>query len=400
MASMWLEQYKMDAEESFNSLPDDNKFSFIDFRKMASREWSRHEIPESARKFMDDKSRMIIIQVNSNIVYTNVPSYAKKEGVILESINDAAKSNNPFMVEVLDKKIISPSEDKVTAMNSAYFDSGVFLFIPANAKLKQPIYHLVFLSDSEKVVSKTIIRSEHSNNFMFVEENYSDGTEVFYNSTAEIYADENTSACFTNIQNMDKNAVVVTKRRAMVGRNSKMKWVVGRFGARTDISERSTVLNEEGATADDIELFMGSENQNFDIKSDMNHEKPNTKGNIIVKGVLDGSSKALSKGQIKIAKNAQKSDSFLAEHTLLLSKDAKMDTIPCLEIEANDVRCTHSASISQINDEHIFYIRSRCIDENESKKLAVIGFLNSVLENIDDSSIVSHIHEIIEKKVE
>jgi Fe-S cluster assembly protein SufB/Fe-S cluster assembly protein SufD len=397
----WLQEYRDGAEKHFQELsPEKSQYTTlkINFDEIINCRNVKADIPDKISAFMKDKSKIMIVQLNSEIIHTNVPRDLHDRGFILESFQDALSNHIDLVKEFFDKKVTNPGESKLIAMNCAYFNSGIFVHVPKNMEISLPVYHILMVTGDSKVISKTMLSCEEGSRVLFVEEDYSSAKNAFHDAVIEIYAKESSEASFVNMQNFDHNVTSITNKKALVERDAKVNWMIGRLGSSTNKTKRDTMLVGEGASVSDTEIFLGNRNQHFDITSNIHHKVPNTKGNVLVKGVLRDSARSVSQGMIKIDKNAQKTDSFLAEHTMLLDPEARSDAIPGLEIEANDVRATHSASVSQIDEEQVFYLKCRGVDEDEAKKLIVLGFLNSALEKISVKEVSNQFRLLVEEK--
>ena len=179
----------------------------------------------------------------------------------------------------------------------------------------------------------------------------------------------------TTLQMMNQSAVNFCTRRTDLGQDAKVNWYSGLFGSILSRYQIEYNLNGSGASTNDSEVIFGNNEQSFDIQTDVNHEATSTEGRVVEKSILRNKSKSLFKGMIRIKENATKSNSFLSGRSILLDKDAKSDSIPGLEILTNDVKATHSASVAQIDEEQIFYLKTRCLSHAEAERTIIEGFL-------------------------
>ena len=174
---------------------------------------------------------------------------------------------------------------------------------------------------------------------------------------------------------MNSDTVCVVNRKAFVEKDGKMSWYSGMFGARLCRFKTDSVMKGSGARAEDVEIVFGTNNQSFDISSNLDHVGFSTRGKVLVKSIVKDTAKSLFKGMIKIRKDAQASEAYLAGHAILLNKGAQADAIPGLEIETNEVKATHSASVSQIDEEQIFYLMCKGLDRESAKREIINGFV-------------------------
>ena len=381
----WLKDYRKNSLSVYDGLaielsPLYNKYTDakkMDPEKVSLSTSTTATVPDFLKKRLTELEKEIcIIQIGTNIHKINLPDDLKSKGLVVSSISDAIK-NNPELV----KKALEASkseEDKFTALNNAAFNSGIFIHIPRNLVLDQAVYFLTCLSDDDhSVISRNIIFADESSKAAIVQELYSPKTEAqqAYLELLNTNVAANAQLDITTLQMMDQHAVTFTTRRTDLAQDSKVNWYSGLFGSMLSRYKIEYFLNGRGASSNDSEVIFGNNEQSFDIQTNVNHESPETEGRVVEKSILRNKSKSLFKGMIRIKENAAKSNSFLSGRSILLDKDAKSDAIPGLEIFTNDVKATHSASVAQIDEEQIFYLKTRCLTHAESERIIVEGFL-------------------------
>jgi Fe-S cluster assembly protein SufB len=381
----WLKDYRKNSLSVYDGLaielsPLYNKYTDakkMDPEKVSLSTSTTATVPDFLKKRLSELEKEIcIIQIGTNIHKINLPDDLKSKGLVVSSISDAIK-NNPELV----KKALEASkseEDKFTALNNAAFNSGIFIHIPRNLVLDQPVYFLTCLSDDDhSVISRNIIFADESSKSSIVQELYSPKTEAqqAYLELLNTNVAANAQLDVTTLQMMDQHAVTFTTRRTDLAQDSKVNWYSGLFGSMLSRYKIEYFLNGRGASSNDSEVIFGNNEQSFDIQTNVNHESPSTEGRVVEKSILRNKSKSLFKGMIRIKENAAKSNSFLSGRSILLDKDAKSDAIPGLEIFTNDVKATHSASVAQIDEEQIFYLKTRCLTHAEAERIIVEGFL-------------------------
>ena len=172
------------------------------------------------------------------------------------------------------------------------------------------------------------------------------------------------------------------------------------FGSKATMSEVTTILQGEGSSTNNHGIFFGNKNQQFDLVANSVHNAPHTVSDIFTKGALTGNGKCLYRGLVKINQNAFGSNGYQKEDTLLLSEDAVADSIPNLEIDNNDVRCTHGASIGRIDREKMFYLQSRGLNEGTATKEYVKGFFEPLIQKIQIKNLRDNMHKMVEEMME
>lgn len=381
----WLKAYRKNSLSIYESLPIEtsplyNKYT--DAKKMDPQQVSlsvstNDTIPAFLQKRLGElENEICIIQIGTHIHKINLPEDLKSKGLVISSIGDAIKNNSELVRKSLESS--NANNDKFTALNNAAFNSGVFIHIPKNLILENPIHVLICLSeDGISTISRNIVFADESSKGTIVQELYSSKSEKqqAYLELFNTNAAPNSHLDVTTLQMMDQSTVNFSTRRTVLGQDAKVNWYSGLFGSELSRYKIEYFLNGSGATANDSEVVFGNDEQSFDIQTDVNHEAPSTEGRVVEKSILRNKAKSLFKGMIRIKENASKSNSFLSGRSILLDKDAKSDAIPGLEIFTNDVKATHSASVAQIDEEQIFYLKTRCLSHEEAERTIVEGFL-------------------------
>ncbi|MDH3677373.1 MAG: Fe-S cluster assembly protein SufD [Nitrosopumilus sp.] len=381
----WLKEYRKISLSVYESLPIEtsplyNKYT--DAKKMDPQQVSisvstTETVPSILQKRLGElEKETCIIQIGTNIHKINISDELKSKGLVISSIEDAIKNNPDLVRKALESSI--SKNDKFTALNNAAFNSGVFIHIPKNLILESPIHLVTCMSDDGiSTISRNIVFADESSKSIIVQELYSTKSEKqqAYLELFNTNAAANSHLDMTTLQMMEQSTVNFSTRRTDLGQDSKVNWYSGLFGSVLSRYKIEYFLNGTGASANDSEVIFGNNEQSFDIQTDVNHEAPATEGRVVEKSILRNKSKSLFKGMIRIKENAAKSNSFLSGRSILLDKDAKSDAIPGLEIFTNDVKATHSASVAQIDEEQIFYLKTRCLSHAEAERTIVEGFL-------------------------
>ncbi len=381
----WLKDYRKSSLSVYESLPIEtsplyNKYT--DAKKMDPQQVSlsvstAEAVPEFLQKRLGElENEICIIQIGTHIHKINLPEDLKSKGLVISSIEDAIQNNSELVKKSLEQS--DAKNDKFTALNNAAFNSGVFIHIPKNLILEKPIHMLTCLSeDGISTIARNIVFADESSKATIVQELYSGKSEKqqAYLELFNTNAAPNSHLDVTTLQMMDQSSINFSTRRTDMGQDAKVNWYSGLFGTELSRYKIDYHLNGSGATANDSEVIFGNNEQSFDIQTDVNHEAPATEGRVVEKSILRNKAKSLFKGMIRIKENAAKSNSFLSGRSILLDKDAKSDAIPGLEIFTNDVKATHSASVAQIDEEQIFYLKTRCLSHEEAERTIVEGFL-------------------------
>ena len=345
-----------------------------------------------------------ILCKNSKILQSFLPEEFEKKNIIVTNITDAINEFPDLIQKYLDKNKLNYEEDKFLALSSAAFQNGYFIFIPKNIVLEDPIRIINYLSeDGLSSISRNIIVCEDSSKATLVQELYSpeiknsQSKQQAYFELIEAHVMSNAQCEMVTLQSMNYNSINFSNRKAFVERDAKMSWSLALFGSQLSRYKVDSIMQGPGALAEDVEIIFGIGNQSFDITSNLIHVAQNTRGKVLVKSVLKDTSQSLFKGMIKINKNAKATESYLAGHAILLDKGAKSDAIPGLEIESNEVKATHSASVAQVDENQIFYLMTRGLSKELAKREIVGGFLEPISRKMGPT-IRAWINYLIENK--
>tara|TARA_B100000586_G_scaffold100973_1_gene72227 strand:+ start:102 stop:1502 length:1401 start_codon:yes stop_codon:yes gene_type:complete len=403
----WLKEYRKNSLSVYHDLPQEvsplyNKYT--DARRMNPEQVSLSldsdsSIPDFLTKRLDEiKNETSIVQIGSNIHSTNVQDELKSKGLIISSLDDALEDHSKLIQKTLEGS--NSKEDKYTALNNAAFNSGIFIYIPQNMIIDKPIHLITCLSlDRTSTISRNIIVAEKNTQASIVQELYAPKTskQQAYLELLNTSIGENTKLNFTTMQIMDQSTVNFSTRSTSLAQDAKINWYIGLFGAMLSRYRINYHLNGTGASVNDAEVIFGNNDQSFDLNTIVNHNAQSTEGKVVEKSILKDTSKSLFKGMIRINEQAAHSNSFLSGRSILLSKGAKSDSIPGLEIFTNDVRATHSASVAQLDDEQIFYLGTRCLSYSEAERIIVEGFLEPLSRTMS-FQVRAWISNIIESK--
>ena len=381
----WLRDYRRDALSVYDSLPVETSplySKYTDAKRMDPQKVSLSTstaatVPGFLEKRLDElRDETCIVQVGTNVIRIGLPDELRARGLVISSISDAIGDSPDLVRGALDAP--NPRDDKFTALNNAAFNSGIFIRMPRDMVLDRPIHVLACLpEDGHSTIARNVVLADQGSRASIVQELYSpkSGAQQAYMELLSASLAANARLDITTLQMMDQHAVNFSTRRTDLGQDAVANWYSGLFGAMLSRYKIDYFLNGPGASANDAEVVFGNNDQSFDIQTNVNHQSPATEGRVVEKSILRDRSKSLFKGMIRIKENASKSNSFLSGRSILLDKDAKSDAIPGLEIFTNDVKATHSASVAQIDEEQVFYLKTRCLSHEEAERTIVEGFL-------------------------
>lgn len=323
------------------------------------------------------------------------------KGLIIKEMSSAVAENGETLRELL-AKCQQPEEDMFVALNSALMTGGTFIHVQKGTTLDRPI-HNVFIDRQPGIAHfhrNIILADEGSDVSVLFEvlssENFP--SPSLYSEVTDIFAQPGAHVHYSSLENLAQNSVFLSNKRALADRDSSVSWVSSYIGADVTRARADTKFTGPGATTEDYEILFGNGKQRFDVVTDLHHDVPNTSGRITVRSVLKEKSRSLLRGMIRIGEGGANTSSYLAEHGMLLSKDAKCDAIPGLEILTNGVKATHSASVSQMDEEHLYYLQTRGLAREEAEKMMVLGFFDPVISRIPTDVVRDKLRFQIEDK--
>jgi Fe-S cluster assembly protein SufD len=285
----------------------------------------------------------------------------------------------------------------LTALNTAFLQSGVFLWIPKNVGLERPL-QITFVADAENGASfpRLLVVAEENSSATLIESFVSsNGGKYFTNATAEIVLKDGAQLEHYRVQRESNNAYHVSTTSAELGRASRYDTTSINLGGELSRHDVSVVMDHEGAETAVDGLYMVGSDQHTDTHSVIDHKQPHCTSHQLYKGILDGNGRAVFNGKVFVREGAQKTDAQQTNKNLLLSDKARVDTKPQLEIYADDVKCAHGAAVGQIDPEELFYLETRGLGPELGRSLLTYGFAEEVIGKIKIDSIRSQLDEIV-----
>ena len=323
-------------------------------------------------------------------------------GILVESLAQSLKRGEPLVLRHLAQHA-QFHDDSFTALNTAFLSDGIVAHIPEGVVVDEPL-HFVYIStksDAEFINHpRSLVIAGVNSRSVIVESfvNLADST-YFTNSVTEIFLDENASLEHERIQREGRHAFHVGALHVHLERNGNFVSNNINLGAALARNTIGVVLNGEGGEATLNGLYAGSGNQVIDNHTTIDHARPHCSSHELYKGILDGRSKGVFNGKIIVRKDAQKTDAKQTNKNLLLSEGATIDTKPQLEIYANDVKCTHGATTGQLDDESLFYMRSRGIPCEKAREMLIDAFANDVIERVKAEPVRSELESLLRARL-
>jgi Fe-S cluster assembly protein SufD len=322
-------------------------------------------------------------------------------GITVSSLERAA-AEQPELVERHLGTIVSGDGDAFTARNEAGFAGGAFVHVAAGTQLDRPVLVTAVQGAERSALDwRTLIVLEDGAQAEVWEQYLSadPAQDAVFNTVVELVVGENATLRFVCGQALSESSWIFGSQRAEVARDGVLDWVALGFGSARGKVRMETMLAGPGAGGRVTGAYASHGRQHVDFDTTQEHAAPHTTSDLAFRGVLQGRSEAVWRGNIIVDPGAQQTDAFQESRNLLLSKRAHADAIPGLEIQANDVRCTHAAAIAQIDPEQLFYLRSRGLREEAAKRLVIEGFLAALVERFEEGPVREVLGGALERRL-
>jgi Fe-S cluster assembly protein SufD len=321
---------------------------------------------------------------------------AAGNGVLVLPLAEAAERHPDLVRERLGS--IVPARDVFVARNAERWRDGVFVYVPSGARLQAPIELEIDAGSDREVHWRTLVVLEDGAEAEVFERYVSDGAGIF-DGVVELAVGAGANLRYVCEQELDDSAWVFSTQRGEVERDGSLEWIALGFGSARGKTRMETKLAGQGSSAKVTGAYAGDGRQHLDFDTTQEHAAAHTNSDLAFRGVLSGRATAVWSGMIKVDPGAQQTDAFQESRNLLLSKRAHADAIPGLEIEADDVRCTHAAAVAQVDREQLFYLTSRGLSREDATRLVVEGFLAELVERVPEGSVRERIAGALEERL-
>ncbi len=299
--------------------------------------------------------------------------------------------------------IVSDDEGKFSALAAALADQGVVLIVPPRLRLDIPLHSILWAPGSERLdASRLLVVVGDGASVTYVHESASptvaDGTAV-HAGVVELHIGRGAELRFVELQSWGQHVWNFTHERARVESGGRLDWIFGAVGSRLTKNFSTLDLVGPGAEGRMSGFYFADDRQHLDHDTQQNHLAEHTTSDLLYKGALLGHSRSVWQGMIYVAPGAQKTDGYQANRNLILSRHARADSIPGLEILADDVRCTHGATVSQLEEEPVFYLMSRGLPRREAERLVVDGFFDPIMQRVPFEGVRERFQRMISAKM-
>jgi len=342
----------------------------------------------------------VIHCLDGKTIHCQLDQDLQRRGVVFGDLAWAAEQH-PNVVQPYLNQIVDPYGDRFAALHSAVWSGGQILYVPRGLAVENPFRVAVGLSDGATDTGHTLIVIEEGAEATFLYESNSATSESsgLHLGAVEVIVKPGGILRYVNLQDWGRKVWHFAHQRASVGRNASIQWTVAALGSQFSQVSQQVALVGEGAYSQVNGVLFTQDKQQLTYNTLQHHQAPSCRSDFLYKSALQDRSRTVWRGMIQVDPLAQKTDGYQRNDNLLLSDQVRADSIPGLEIEADDVRCTHGSTSGKVDEELIFYAQSRGLARKEAVRLIVTGFFQQIFDRITIASVREALGQSIARQV-
>lgn len=410
----WMLEFRLNAWDVYENTPMP-KSSDEDWRRTNLRRLKLDQIGPSVNgdaatgvtipdflggQLTEDEVGGNMLQIDGVVERYELSESLKDQGVIFCDMHTAVHDYPDLVKKHFMTRGVPVTDGKFAALHGAFWRGGTFLYVPKNIQASAPL-HTVLWSANGKTFTHTLVVLETGAEAIFMDEYASaDGQgQALHNGVIELLVGDNASLIYAGLQDFGRNMWQLNHERGRVGRDGKLDWVTSMMGTRLTKAFQTMELDEMGAWGRMSGIFFTNGRQHLDLDTQQNHNAAETVSDLLYKGALKDKSRTVWQGMIKALPDSQRINGFQANRNLMLDRTARADSIPGLEIMADDVICTHASAIGRLDEEELFYLMSRGIPRKIAIEMSVQGFFDPLMRRIPFEGIRNRIFDRIVEKI-
>lgn len=408
----WFAEYRIRALAAAENLPlptpdktKIDKWNFTEFPVHAVESGtftSLAELPEEVKSIVTDGQQSVYIQRNNTPAFIQVSDELTSKGVIFTDILTAIRDHEDLVKKYFMTNGVKVDEHKLTSLNAALLNGGVFVYVPKNVVLEEPLQAVFMLDDTQtSLFNHTIVVADTNSSVTYVE-NYLSTVENatgIVNIISEVFAEDNASVTYGAVDVLDKGITTYVNRRGVANRNSRIEWALGLMNDGDTISENVTHLVGDASYGDTKTVVVGRGKQKQNFTTKVIHWGKHSEGYILKHGVMKDEASSIFNGIGKIEHGATKANAEQESRVLMLNEKARGDANPILLIDEDDVTAGHAASVGRVDPLQLYYLMSRGISKQNAERLVIHGFLAPVVSILPIEGVKKQLTEVIERKV-
>lgn len=384
-----------------------SRWKFNDFKHEAveaEKITSLKELPEALKDLIDVNNlpENILIQRNQTVAYSGLSKELADKGVILTDIFTALEKHSDLVEKYYMKDAVQVNENRLTALHAALVNGGVFVYVPKNVIVEEPLQTIFWQEDENtSLFNHVLVVADEGSKLTYVENylNSNDETRTFSNIVTEAIALDNAEIAYGGVDQLGAATTTYINRRGVAYRDATIDWALGQMNDGNTISENITHLVGDGSSTDMKAVVVGRGKQVENFTSKTVHFGKDSTGHILQHGVLSDASTSIFNGIGQIERGATRADAVQESRVLMLNKKSRGDANPILLIDEDDVTAGHAASVGRVDEIQMYYLQSRGLDYEEARRLIIHGFLEPVVARLPIESVRKQLKDVIEGKI-
>ncbi|MXY94906.1 MAG: Fe-S cluster assembly protein SufD [Caldilineaceae bacterium SB0670_bin_27] len=409
----WMLDFRLQAWQTFENLPwpkptDEawrrtrlTGFKLENFTPFAIPDGivRRYDLEPDLIDALDEmESSASLIYRDGGVLYVEENEELDEQGVIFTDLQSAVHEHPELMKRYFMTEAVTPDANKFAALHAALWDTGTFIFVPRNTKVELPLQAILCQGDGVGGYHHTLLVAEEGAEVTLVDD-LMGAENAFQATVVELILKDNAQVRYINLQDYKHTAWNFLTGKAVMGKDTDLRWIQVSWGSRLTKAFLDLDMQGEGGHGELLGLYFPTRRQHIDHQTLQLHRVANCYSDLLFNGALKHRAHSVYMGIIKVLPGAQKTDAFQRNGNLILDGTARSDSIPGLEIEADDVRCTHAATAAQVEDEYVFYLMARGLTRPQAERMIVQGFLQGVLDRVPVESVMRKLERVISRKI-
>lgn len=339
--------------------------------------------------------------LDSRVLKSQLSEKWAKAGVLFGSLDSLVSQHGDLLRPYFERRVVDPFKDKFSALHAAYWCGGTLLYVPKDVRVDEPLHSFTAMTDGEVDLNKTLVILDKGAEATLLSETAStaSGGGGLHCGAIELIVEPSARLRYVNLQNWGHEVWHFAHQKAQVAREGRLQWTIGALGAKLAKVNQHVALIGPDAEVQVNGVMFTEGRQHLSYNTHQHHEAAYCKSDLLYKTALQDRSRTVWRGMIKVDRDAQRTDAYQRNDNLMLSRDARADSIPGLEIEADDVRCTHGSTSGRVDDHQVFYAMARGYTRREAVRMIVAGFFQQVFDRITIESVRDALGEAIGRRV-
>jgi Fe-S cluster assembly protein SufD len=341
------------------------------------------------------------VSIDSRTVDADLDSKLTGQGVLFGSLDAFVAQHGELLRPYFERRVVDPYKDKFSALHAAFWCGGTLLYVPKGLRIERPLHSLSAMAGAGIDLGKTLVILAEGAEATMLSETANSSAEGggLHCGSIELIVEPGARLRYVNLQNWGHEVWHFAHQKAHVARGGRLQWTIGALGSRLAKVNQHVAMTEPDAEVQVNGVMFTEGRQHLSYNTHQHHQAAYCKSDLLYKAALQDHSRTVWRGMIKVDRDAQRTDAYQRNDNLMLSRDARADSIPGLEIEADDVRCTHGSTSGRVDEQQVFYAMARGYTRREAVRMIVAGFFQQVFDRITIDSVRDALGEAIGRRV-